>query len=426
MAEERPASAPAVPSVAGLSLDGDADDEQVVDPWTVSGAGDKGIDYAKLIDQFGSQPITEALVEKFERITGADAHPWIKRGIFFSHRDLDLILDRFAAGKPMYLYTGRGPSSEALHLGHLIPFMFTKYLQDVFKCVLVVQMTDDEKFLWKGKYEDESGDNLMHYHRLAIENARDIIACGFDRSKTFIFSDLDYVGTMYPNIVRIWKAVTYSTARAMFGFVGESNIGQSAFPAVQAAPSFPSSFPVPLRGDPNLACLIPCAIDQDPYFRMTRDVAHKLVPKSHPLRGKPALLHSKFFPPLQGAAGKMSSSDDSSAVFLTDTPEGISDKVKTHAFSGGRMTAKEQRELGADLDKDVSYQWLRFFLEDDNELEAIGASYGSGQGEYWSTSTVKARLITLLQEIISEHQKRREAISDDEVLAWMAVRPLDF
>ena len=56
-----------------------------------------------------------------------------QRGIFFSHRDLDLILDNYAAGKPMYLYTGRGPSSEALHLGHLIPFMFTKWLQDVFK-----------------------------------------------------------------------------------------------------------------------------------------------------------------------------------------------------------------------------------------------------------------------------------------------------
>ena len=51
------------------------------------------------------------------------------------------------------------------------------------------------------------------------------------------------------------------------------------------------------------------------------------------------------------------------------------------------MTAKEQRELGADLDKDVSYQWLRFFLEDDNELEAIGASYGSGQGESWCTKS---------------------------------------
>ena len=61
-------------------------------------------------------------------------------GIFFSHRDLDIVLDNYEKGKPMYLYTGRGPSSEALHLGHLIPFMFTKYLQDVFGCILVVQV----------------------------------------------------------------------------------------------------------------------------------------------------------------------------------------------------------------------------------------------------------------------------------------------
>ncbi len=48
--------------------------------------------------------------------------------------------------KPCYV---QGPSSEALHLGHLIPFMFTKYLQDAFKVPLVIQLTDDEKFLWK-------------------------------------------------------------------------------------------------------------------------------------------------------------------------------------------------------------------------------------------------------------------------------------
>ena len=43
----------------------------------------------------------------------------------------------------------QGPSSEALHLGHLIPFMFTKWLQDAFKAPLVIQLTDDEKFLWR-------------------------------------------------------------------------------------------------------------------------------------------------------------------------------------------------------------------------------------------------------------------------------------
>jgi len=47
-------------------------------------------------------------------------------------------------------------------------------------------MTDDEKFLWKELTIDEA-------HRLAYENAKDIIACGFDVNKTFIFSNLDYM-----------------------------------------------------------------------------------------------------------------------------------------------------------------------------------------------------------------------------------------
>lgn len=42
---------------------------------------------------------------------------------------LPQILDLYEAGKRFYLYTGRGPSSDALHLGHLVPFHFTKYLQ---------------------------------------------------------------------------------------------------------------------------------------------------------------------------------------------------------------------------------------------------------------------------------------------------------
>merc|ERR1712151_426902 len=188
------------------------------------------------------------------------------------------------------------------------------------------------------------GDNLSDFSKLTMENARDIIACGFDPDKTFIFSDLNYVGTMYPNVVRIWKSLTTTTVKNIFGFDEKSNIGKVAFPAIQAAPSFPSSFPKVLNGDlnSNIACLIPCAIDQDPYFRMTRDIAHKLVPTGHPLKGKPALLHSKFFPPLQGAMGKMSASDENSAIYLTDSAEVIETKIMRYAFSGGRQTAKEQ------------------------------------------------------------------------------------
>ena len=210
----------------------------------------------------------------------------------------------------------------------------------------------------------------------------------------------------------------------IFGFDGTSNIGKIAFPAIQAAPSFPSSFPLVLGAgrDSNMACLIPCAIDQDPYFRMTRDVAHKLVPKSHPLNGKPALIHSKFFPPLQGAEGKMSSSDPNSAIFLTDGPGDIERKIKEYAFSGGQETKKLQEEHGANLEVDVSYQWLRFFFEDDEELERIGKEYGSGSGEFWSTGAVKAKLVTILQELVGEHQERRKYVTDDVVKEWMTER----
>uniref|UniRef100_A0A7S0NQL9 Tryptophan--tRNA ligase, cytoplasmic n=1 Tax=Calcidiscus leptoporus TaxID=127549 RepID=A0A7S0NQL9_9EUKA len=380
------------------------EDEMVVTPNTVSGK----IDYDKLIRDFGSQKISPELIERFERVTGKPAHPWIKRGIFFSHRDLDMILDAFAAKKPMYLYTGRGPSSEALHLGHLVPFMFTKYLQDVFQCPLVVQMTDDEKFLWKDLALDEC-------HRLAFENAKDIIACGFDISRTLIFSDLDYIGHMYPNVVKIQKAVTYNQVKGIFGFDDSVNIGKHAFPAVQAAPSFPNSFPHVFGARVDVPCLIPCAIDQDPYFRMTRDVAPRLGYL------KPALIHSKFFPALQGSSGKMSASDENSAIFCTDTPAQIATKVKTHAFSGGRQTVEEHRQMGGDLSTDIPYQWLTFFLFDDERLQAIGEEYSSGR---MLSGEIKAELIKVLQPLVKQHQLARSMVTDEIVKTFMTPRRL--
>lgn len=66
---------------------------------------------------------------------------------------------------------------------------------------------------------------------------------------------------------------TTPQSRAIFGFTMSDNIGKSAFPAVQAAPSFPSTFQIPFgEKGKNMPCLIPCAIDQDAYFRMTRYV----------------------------------------------------------------------------------------------------------------------------------------------------------
>ena len=87
--------------------------KQIVTPWEVDADG--GVDYDKLVRDYGSSALTAELVQRMEKLTGREAHPWLRRGIFFSHRDLNHILDLYEKGEKFYIYTGRGPSSDSLH-----------------------------------------------------------------------------------------------------------------------------------------------------------------------------------------------------------------------------------------------------------------------------------------------------------------------
>mmetsp|Transcript_13118 Transcript_13118/g.35335 ORF Transcript_13118/g.35335 Transcript_13118/m.35335 type:complete len:417 (-) Transcript_13118:772-2022(-) len=403
-----------VRGVADLSVAGadgvQQDAQAVVTPWEVSGQ----VDYDKLVRDFGSQQISQELIARVEELTGERAHPLLRRQVFFSHRELSHVLELYAKGKPFFLYTGRGPSSDALHLGHLVPFQFTAYLQRAFKVPCVIQLTDDEKFLFA---KDGGKKSFADYVNLGRENAKDIIAVGFDPARTFIFADSSYIGHMWHNVVRIQRLVTFNQARGIFGFGESDNIGKFGFPAIQAAPSFSSSFPDIFGTKSDLPCLIPCAIDQDPYFRMTRDVAPKMK-----LR-KPALIHSKFFPALQGDNAKMSASDPNSAIYVSDSAAQIKKKVNKYAFSGGRATVEEHREFGGNCDVDIPYRYLSFFLPDDERLARIQADYTSGK---MLTGEIKQELISLLQEMIASHQNARAQVTEDVIDEFMRIRPLKF
>jgi len=245
---------------------------------------------------------------------------------------------------------------------------------------------------------------------MAYENAKDIIACGFNKDKTFIFSDMDYISSLYPIMLEVQKKTTCSQIRGIFGFTDSDNVGKFAFPCVQAAPSFSAAFPTIFGGRKDVFCLIPQAIDQDPYFRMTRDVAPRLGCL------KPALIHSRFIPALQGFNSKMSGSVGQSSISMSDTAKQIETKINRHAFSGGKDTVEEHRAKGADLSVDVSYQYLRFFMEDDDQLDDIGKRYASGE---LLTSEVKKILIDLFVDMVKKHQERRAAVTDEEVREFM-------
>ncbi|SBT40629.1 tryptophan--tRNA ligase, putative [Plasmodium ovale wallikeri] len=392
-----------------------------VTPWDVN-ISEEGINYNKLIKEFGCSKITENHIKRIEQLTKKKAHHFIRREIFFSHRDLDFLLNYYEQNKCFYIYTGRGPSSLSMHLGHLIPFYFCKYLQDAFNVPLVIQMSDDEKFLFNPNY------SLEYINMLTKENVKDIIAVGLNPELTFIFRNTEYAGSLYPTVLSIHKKTTLNQSINVFGFNHSDNIGKISYPSFQIAPCFSQCFPNFLSK--NMPCLVPQGIDQDPYFRLSRDIAVKLA------LHKPVVIHSVFMPGLQGVNTKMSSTkkkDDgvksgqsgksvatdhnNSVIFLTDTPEQIRTKINKYAFSGGGATIEEHRQKGGNLNKDISYQYLRYLLEDDDKLNEIGEKYRKGE---MLSGEIKKILIDVVTELVQKHQQRRAALTDADILYFFS------
>lgn len=355
--------------------------KEIVTPWEVSG----NIDYNKLIKDFGTNKIGDKLKIKFSNL-----HPLLRRGIYFSHRDFDKWIESKEKGKKVSVITGRGPS-EKMHIGHLVPFLVAKSLQDEFDCEVFIPISDDEKFYVKDKLTYEQS---LEYSK---DNILDLIALGFKPGKTFIFEDFVYTD-IYKYAAQIAKKITYSTAKSAFGLKPESNIGWSFYPAMQAAHIL---FPQFFRG--KHLSVVPVAIDQDPFIRLTRDIANDFDFE------KPSALHASFVPSLDGGA-KMSSSGEH-VIFLSDSPEEVKKKINKYAFSGGQATIEEHRKLGGNPDIDVSFQYLRMLFEqDDNKLKKIEQDYRSGK---MLTGELKSILIEKVNLFLKEHQKKRELAKKD-------------
>lgn len=347
-----------------------------VNPWEVKGV----VDYDRLVREFGTQKIDDALYKKLASYGKLPAA--LRRKYWYSHRDLNFVLQDYAEGKGFFLYTGRAPSGP-MHIGHVMPFQLAKWFQDTFDVNLYIEIPDDEKYFAK------SGLKLEQIDEWVKNDILDIIAVGFDPDKTFIFQDREFIKQMYTPACRIAKKIHFNLAKAVFGFGGNTNVGHMFYPALQIVPCFFE----------KKRCLIPAAIDQDNYWRIARDLAEGFG------YFKPAQIHSKFVVPLTGISGKMSSSEAHHAILLNDDPNAVREKVTKHAFSGGRTTLAEHRKFGGNPDVDVPYQWLQTFIEEDDAvLKKLHADYKSGK---LLSGEIKHILIDKLNAFLEEHQKAR-------------------
>lgn len=214
-----------------------------------------------------------------------------------------------------------------------------------------------------------------------------------------------------------------------------TNIGLNAYAAKQCVAAFASSYPTifsqpdfrapdyvahrPQKRIAAIPTLIPCAIDQEPYFRMLRENCDRMENPSP----KTALILSKFLTALQGPGGKMSASDPNSAIFMNDPPNTIKNKINRYGFSGGGATKEDHEKYGGNPDVDVAYAYLSYFLESDEELAEIEANYRKGT---LSTGELKKKCIEELQKFVIAFQERRAKVTEEIMREFMTPRELEF
>ena len=106
---------------------------------------------------------------------------------------------------------------------------------------------------------------------------------------------------------------------------------------------------------------------------------------------------------------KMSSSKPETTIFMDDEVESMERKVK-RAISGGQPTVEEHRRLGGDVSKDVAFQYLQFFFEnDDVALAEVKSEYESGR---MLAGEVKQICIERATEWLSDLKEKRHQFED--------------
>lgn len=357
--------------------------QTVVTPWEVKGT----IDYNKLIKEFGLQPL-QHLPKEFLKL------PLFRREIVFAHRDFNRIATAIEQKKPFVMMTGLMPSGK-FHFGHKMVADQIIFYQSLGAKVYVT-VADIEAY-------NSRVPDMKELRKTAItEYLTNYVALGLDLNKCdFYFQskrseDGRKASAYYSLANMLARHVTFNEMKAIYG---EITPGKMSASLLQAADMLHAQLPE-FEGGP-LPVIVPVGADQDPHLRLARDLSQRI--KEFKFLQLSSTYH-KFLPGLGG--GKMSSSDETSYIALTDTPEEAARKIKKYAFSGGQATLEEHRRLGGNPDIDVAFQMLKYGMEpDDAKLQQIYTDYKSGK---LLSGELKQLLINQIMVFLREHQEKRK------------------
>jgi tryptophanyl-tRNA synthetase len=356
--------------------------KSMITPWEVTG----DIDYDKLLKEFGIQPLGE-LPEVFNE------NVLFRRKVVFAHRDIGRIMNAMKNKSPFVMMTGLMPTGK-FHIGHMLLAQQMIFYQKM-GAKIYIAVADIEAYNARNQSLEDS-------RKIAIdEYITNYIALGLKPENCDIYfqssrSDDAGKSNAYYRLQNVLaRHATFSEFKAVYG---EITPGKMVSSLLQASDML---HPQLKEFEGKVPVVVPVGVDQDPHLRIARDMSQRI--KTEEFVQLSSTYH-KFMPGLGG--GKMSSSDPSSFIALTDTPEEAKKKINKYAFSGGQPTVEEHRKKGGNPDIDVSFQYLMMFFEpDDEKLSRIYEDYKSGK---LLSGELKAILIEKMGEFLAEHHKKRE------------------
>ncbi len=347
-----------------------------ITPWEVKG---DYIDYNALISTFELDTITAGVKNLIKEIFGGE-HRLISRDIFYAHRFLKLaLLDLKYNRSNIYVFTGKGASGP-MHIGHLISIDLARWMQRNRGLDVYMQISDDEKFVLR---PDLSFKQVREY---ALDNILDFIALGFEEGKTHIIWDTEVASWLYPLSLKLAKRVKISELKRLTKIDDSWNIGIAYYSAViQSVPALMMEMEL---NEPYRA-IIPMAVDQDPLARVAVLLAEKIGVS------KPSMIHSKFILGLNGEP-KMGTKDPSSAIFLSDDPNVVKEKLERSACGPPERCPSLSYLRVFEPDDDVFFNLWELCLKDPEE----------------GCKACKNKAKGILVPFIEEHQLRKREFRD--------------
>ncbi len=351
---------------------------KIIDPW-----GSTLIeDYDKLIKDFH--------LDKFNANLFPEPNRLMRRGAVFSGIGVKEIANAIKEKKPFYVLSGIMPSAEKIHFGNKMVVEMISYFQKQGADTYIL-IADLEAEATRGISLEEARKRALDFHIPAY------IALGLNPKKTTFYFQSDNVQVMHA-AYKYSKKVTQAQFEALYGsasperiFAALTQVGDILYPQFKK----------------RMPGIIPVGPDQCPHILLTRDIVNKMKrEKFYP----PAATFHKYTPALNGHF-KMSKSMPNSMIELPEDPKKACKKIQ-RAVSGGRDTLEEHRKLGADVEKDMTFELMKLHLiDDDKQLEKIYNEYKSGKMTTGELKKIACEDITkFMNNLEQEIKKARKEI----------------